>query len=282
VAPGRVDAGDGGVKLIEHRRSAQVFGVFAWYTRGLFGRKFSAVRFERSSLERLRSFAAGGGPMVMLGNHQSWWDPLVAVLVTGEVIPDRKMLAVMDASELERFGIFRRLGVFGLDPDDPASQGVMVSYLERLFARDSSQAFWITPQGRFTDVRSPIRLRPGAAAVAARLEGVRVGCVHMDYVFWNEPKPELLIRFEEAGVPDRLSTTGWLRTMTAAMERNRDACGALAMARDAEPFVTIAGRGGAGASGVYGAWLRIRGRGGELGAKRADAAGGGRLGGGVS
>ena len=187
----------------------------------------------------------------------------------------RKMLAVMDAAELERFAIFRRLGVFGVDPDDPASQGVMVSYLERLFAADESQAFWITPQGRFTDVRAPIRLRPGAAAVAARLGGVRVGCVHMDYVFWNEPKPELLIRFEEVDVPDRLTTTGWLRTMTAAMERNRERCGALAVARDAGPFVTIAGRGGAGASGVYGAWLRLRGRAGELGARRVGSAEGG-------
>ncbi len=259
--------------LIPHRRSDRVSRVFMWYTRRLFRKKFNAVRFERASLERLIRFSSGDGPFIMLGNHPSWWDPLIAVLVSGYVIPERPMMAVMDAAELERFAIFKKLGVFGVDPDDPRALEPMTNYLRDRFAEDPRQIFWITPQGHFTDVRLPIKLRPGAAAVAASLDGVRVGSVALEYSFWNAPKPEAFVRFQAVEQPERTTTTGWLRTMTAAMRTNQETLTGLIAARDPAPFEPIVGGPPTNATPIYNMWLRLRGRSGELGESRSGKGG---------
>ena len=266
----RSDAG----RVVPHRRSKRFMDFFGWYTGRLFRKRFAAVRFERESLACLSGLDGHDGPVIMLGNHPSWWDPLVAVLLSATQTPARPMMAVMDADELERFGFFRRLGVMGVDPDDPSSLEPMVSYLEGEFARERRSTLWITPQGHFTDVRAPLRLRPGAARLAARLPGVRVGALAMEFCFWDEQLPQLCIRYVEVATPERETTTGWLRSMSEAMRSNQEALAALVIARRADPFTVIGGKGVAGHNPVYDLWLRLRGRGGALGARRRAKADG--------
>jgi hypothetical protein len=138
------------------------------------------------------------------------------------------------------------------------------------FSREPGSVLWITPQGHFTDVRTPARLRPGAARLAARLAGVRVAIIAMEFGFWDEQLPEVFMRFGFVEAPVRASTTGWLRTMTEAMRREQALLADLVIARDAAPFVTIGGRGG-GINPIYDAYLRLKGRGGKLGERRRAA-----------
>ena len=134
---------------------------------------------------------------------------------------------------------------------------------------------WVTPQGRFCDVREEVTLRPGAAAIAARHPGVMVACVALEYVFWGDPKPELLIRFEPCPAPDHPTTAGWQRTMTAAMRCNQAALANLSVRRDPEPFHLLLGRaaGGGGVNPAYDTWLRARGARPGIQSARADGAG---------
>lgn len=271
-------------RVLGHRRSARVAQCFALLTRRMFAKRFSAVRAERGSMERLLRAWRAPGALMVAGNHPSWWDPLVAVMLNARLNRDsgehRGMLALMERAELERFGIFRRLGVFGVDPDDPASLDALVGYLGAEFRRDGRQVFWVTPQGHFTDVRAETRLRPGAAAVATGLGGVaeggvRVVCLHMEYVFWNDQKPELLLRVVDVDEPAPPTRTGWHRAVTAAMEENRLAGAALAVSRDVSACDVVVGRGERGAGGLYGVWQRLRGKGGALGeTRRAQHLGG--------
>ena len=164
-----VEIGPGG--LIEASRSVRVERVFRWLGRRMFRKDFHAVRAAPGSIEALRDAAAADGPLVVLGNHVSWWDPMLAVLLTDLLMPGRAMVAAMDTDELVRFGVFRRLGVFGIRPKDPDALEPMVGYLQRVFRDEPKSVFWVTPQGEFADVRAKLRLRHRRGAQPAGARG---------------------------------------------------------------------------------------------------------------
>ena len=257
-------------RILPDRYSARFFGFFSRYVRRMFRKSFHGVHLEPDSIEVLRELNGHQGPAIALGNHPGWWDPMVAVLLTREFLPDRLMLAAMDRTELERFGILRRLGIFGIEPDDPNSLPAQIEFLAGRFTERPRAVFWITPQGRFTDVRETVRLRPGAAAVAARLDpSPKVVSLAMDYCFWNDRKPELCMRVQRVEVKPREgaapSTTDWMRAMTAAMQENQDALTAIVLQRNPDHWSpVIERRQHQSTNPVYDLWLRLRGRSGEL------------------
>ena len=61
-------------------------------------------------------------PKIVVLNHPSWWDPLVALVLT-ELFPDHAHHAPMDADALGHDRIFERLGVFGRRPEALARFG---------------------------------------------------------------------------------------------------------------------------------------------------------------
>lgn len=264
-------------RILRDRYSTRFFGFFSRYVRRMFRKGFHGVHMEPGSLTVLEELNRHDGPAIALGNHPGWWDPLVAVLLSRENLPDRPMLAAMDRAELERFGILRRIGVFGIDPDDPESLDAQVRYLGERFATEPRATFWITPQGRFTDVREPVRLRPGAAAVAARLEREpRVVALAMDYCFWNDRKPELCMRVRPVVAENRRgirpTTADWMRAMTHAMQENQNALTELVLRRNPEDWTPVfASRRHQNTNPVYDLWLRLRGRSGELRTHRESA-----------
>lgn len=240
------------------------------YARGLMRRKFSAVRIARDTARVLAELNDQRAPVLILVNHASWWDPLTGLLLAQTYLPARSSAAPMDARELAKFSFFKRLGIFGIDPDDPASLGAMAEYVRGLFAREERPTLWITPQGAFADVRAAIEIRPGAAAIAASTAGIRAVCVAIEYQFWNEQKPEAFIRIEPcAGEPG--STTRWQRAITDAMERNQQQLARLVIARDPGAFDVLVGR-GATVHPLYDLWLRATGRTIALGAQRNSGA----------
>ena len=98
--------------------------------------------------------------------------------------------------------------------------------LERL-ERSPGTLLGLTPQGRFTDPREPIRLRPGAAAIAASCErSPRVVVVSIEYVFWQDARPETsggdpTLRLVGIGFDDRLVPCdgGWNETVHGRSRR---------------------------------------------------------------
>lgn len=263
------------VRVLEDRYSDRFFGVFSWYVARMFRKSFHGVRIEPASIDVLRATNSHEGPVIALGNHPGWWDPLVAVLLSRVYLPSRPMLAAMDRSELERFGILRRVGVFGIEPDEPDSLPAQVDFLRTRFAERPKATFWITPQGSFTDVRRSIRLRPGAAAVASRLDSSPlVIALAMDYCFWNDRRPELCMRIvtvkADSRSSGRPSTTDWQRAMTDAMQANQDALTERVLRRNPDDWqVVLASRQHRQTNPVYDLWLRLRGRSGDLGDARS-------------
>jgi len=246
--------------------------VFTWYAREKLVRKrFNRVQVAAGTRDALARLDRTDLPAVVLLSHSSWWDPLVALLLAAELAPSRSIAAPMDRRELERFGFFRKVGVFGVDPDDPSALEPMVAYVMQRFEREKRGTLWITPQGRFADARAPVRCRPGAAAVAARavetFGGVEVVSAAIEYGFWEDQKPEIFLRFAPVST-EGVGTASWHRAITRGMQANAAALAELVIARDAAAFEPLLAAKPPRVHPLYDWYLRLTGRQRALGAER--------------
>ncbi len=248
---------------------------FARFVRGMFARKFHAVRIAASTREQLRALSNVNEPVIVLLNHASWWDPLVCVLLGESEITGRSAMAPMEAEQLRRFTFFRKLGLFGVEADNRDGLRVLREYVLDRFARETRPTLWITPQGEFTDVRAPIKHRLGAAGVAAKCPTCRVVSVAIEYGFWVDQKPEVFIRAESIATPVIATTPGeqqpprpsvrdWHRAMTQGMQDNAQRLAAHVIARDPAAFECLVGGDSTSIHPVYDWWLKLRGKSGAI------------------
>ncbi len=262
-----------GGKLIPAAHADWFARGFGAYNRRLIGKRFCALRVDPA----LRGLCAGINndprPLIVVLNHASWWDPLIVLAIGGLLMPARRGIAPIDADQLRRFAFFRKLGLFGIDPDDPASFPAMLAYVNEWFRSTPMPALALTTQGRFTDVREPIRNRPGAAAVAARQpEGnVAVLGLAIEYAFWQDQRPEVFVRAAMIPQPAAPTTAAWHRAIQAGMQANADALARAVIAREPSAFEALLGAGAGRINPVYDLWLRLRRRAGPIAARRTAA-----------
>ena len=246
-------------QILPARTNAHILRWFRWYTARMVKKSFAGVRLSKSSDTAVDTLRRAASPMLIAMNHSSWWDPLVGLLVGAKLCPERPSIAPMDREMLKRFGILRRVGVFGLDPDEPASLDAMRAYTGTFIDQHPHGAIWLTPQGEFVDPRAKIRLRPGAAALAAATPNTRVISLAIEYTFWLDKKPEILLHLSEVAAPDTTSLPAWHRAITKAMRDDNTLLTKLSIARDPTAFTTLLGSGPSGTSPIYNLWLRFRG-----------------------
>ena len=235
-------------------RSPVLFRLFGYYLHWYFWRRFRGVRIARAGLPDIEP----GRPVIIFSNHPSWWDPAFFILMSNRLLPERLGFGPMDARALERYGLLRRMGVFGIDLDHPRGAARFLSVSLRLLS-DPRAALWITAEGSFTDARTrPIRLRPGLAHLARRVEGATLLPLALEYPFWNESKPEALARFgqplQSGGHHD---VAGWTAVLETALTETMDRLAAESLARDPAAFVSLV-RGAGGVGGIYDMWRRGR------------------------
>ncbi len=232
--------------------------VFAWWVRRMLRSDFAAVRLRAGARSVLEAVARHEGPAAVLLTHGSWWDPLVGVFLADRFMPARDGCAPIDATMLRKFGFFRKLGLFGIEPDHPGAARAMRDHVLGLFAAQARPTLWITAQGRFVDPRGELELRPGAASVCAGARNAKAACVAIEYPFLLERKPEVVIHAVEVPAPARPSTAHWHRAMTQAMDAARRALAADITARDVATYETLLSRAGS-VNPVYDLWRALRG-----------------------
>jgi len=235
-------------------RSGRAFWAFGWYLRWLFYRRFDAVRISRAGLPR--GFASR--PLIIYGNHPSWWDPALYILLCTLLFPDRRGYGPMDAKALGNYGVFERMGLFGITLDTPRGAARFLSTSLRVLS-DPASILFITAEGEFADARRrPLQLRPGIAHLARRVPDAVILPLALEYVFWNESRPEVLMRFGdpiEAG-PQR-SVAEWTSHLEAELAHTMDWLATEAVQRDPREFQTLL-RGAAGMGGIYDLYRRGR------------------------
>jgi len=236
------------------RHSPRLFALFSRYLRRYFRRHFDAVRLMRPGFPEL-----GDGPVVFYANHPSWWDPILFMLLAQSGYPQRRHFGPMDAAALGRYRLFERLGVFGVEQGTTAGARQFLRGARAALAEPGG-TLWVTPEGQFRDARDRARdLQPGLAALLDPGSGYRAVPLALEYVFWNERLPEVLVRFGEpvsaAKLPvDRAARS---RLLAERLEATQRSLAEPSRRRDDAAFVTVLG-GSAGVGGVYDLWRRLR------------------------
>jgi len=224
--------------------------LFTRVVKRYFRAHFRAVMAQRAEvLERAR------GPLIVYANHSSWWDPMICILLARVVMPHDTHYAPMDAAALERYPILKKIGIFPVETGTARGAAQFLRTSQAVLA--AGCVLWLTPQGRFADVREfPLAFLPGLAALAERMPHVPLLPLALEYTFWDERLPEALVY---VGDPFTTTTGGKLAAITSELEQalaaTMLALQQASVARDATAFrVLLTGRRGVG--GVYGMFRR--------------------------
>lgn len=231
---------------------------FHRFLRPFLRRHFHAIAVERACLDLLDLDDAP--PLILYANHPSWWDPLIAHFLGRVVFPRRQFYAPIDAAALEQYGVFEKLGFYGVHLE--TLHGAR-AFLKRsvAIATAGRTSIWITPEGRFADVRDhSTPLMPGLPHLCRRLNNGWVVPLAMEYAFWDERLPNCLARFgPPIAIADfpHLSKPGWCELLKTRMRENQTELATLVIARSDEPFENLL-CGKAGAGGFYDAMRRLK------------------------
>jgi 1-acyl-sn-glycerol-3-phosphate acyltransferase len=229
--------------------SPNILRFFRRIVRGYFRRHFHAVRLSAGI-----DAASFRGPLIVYANHSSWWDPMVAFFLGEELFANRPHYAPMDATALARYRILSRLGVFPVELNSARGAVQFLRTGQAVLA--AGAVLWVTPQGRFADVRErPLTFKPGLAALAARVAARHGSCtllpLAIEYPFWDERLPECLLRVGSPVIvtgDDAAEEIEW--KLRAALAQEMDLLAQFAAARSPSPFRTVQA-GSAGTGGFY-------------------------------
>ena len=240
------------------RISRALLHWFTGYSRRYIRRHFHSLRIARAGLPP----APQGLPIVLYMNHASWWDPLVCLVLKAEFFPNRAGFAPIDLAALDRYKLLRQLGFFGVEQGTRRGAVQFLRTAETIL-REPNHLLALTPQGRFSDVRErPLRFQSGLGHLAARVDRALFVPLAIEYVFWEERLPEILVRFGEpvpvghdhrAAFPPAYWTDLFEQKLAAA----QDALSLESKLRDPAVFQEVL-RGGTGQGGIYDCWRAFR------------------------
>ncbi|MGI4757664.1 MAG: lysophospholipid acyltransferase family protein [Janthinobacterium lividum] len=229
--------------------------IFSMIGRRRLRKSFRAVRMM--NVDGLRNLS--GGPVVIYLNHPSWWDPIVCAELARRLLPGRKHRAPISAASLKQYKFFRNMGMFPVEQDSPRGAVQFLRAATSVLAADG--VLWITAQGHFTDVRvRPTELKSGLGALLQRSENVTVIPLAVEYTFWNQRLPEVLLAVGTpmyVSSPKQKSAAEWTQLLQGHLEATQDRLQAASIGRDASAFTTLL-QGRRGTAGPYGWWQRTR------------------------
>ena len=228
---------------------------FGWYARRCLAQHFHSLRILRSGTPP----PDNGQPSVFFLNHPSWWDPLVALHLALTFHPGQHAYGPIDATALHHYPILQKVGFFAVEKNSLQGARKFRQHADAILAQPH-HALWLTPQGRFTDVRErPVRLAAGVGHLARRKHrGVMFVPVAIEYAWWHERGAEALVAFGPAvDFAATREAAGYRKQCEAALAAVQDRLAAASMQRDPTLFqVLISGTTGVG--GVYDLWRRMR------------------------
>lgn len=238
--------------------SKTVVRVFGRYTERYLRRHFHSVRLLANSAPRV----CEGFPLAIYLNHSSWWDPLVCLFAARRFFPARASYGPIDAVALERYRFLRRLGLFGVESGTSAGARAFLETATAIL-RGEGNALWITPEGRFSDFHArPVRLEPGLSHLTGHVKRAAFMPLALQYVFWEERLPEILLAFGEPIVfesKQALRVADTTRLFESGLTSVQDHLAIASQRRQREDWKTLL-TGRAGTAFAYDAWRKMRAR----------------------
>ena len=233
---------------------------FTWYSRRYIRRHFHSLRISLAGLPPDTS----GLPLVLYSNHASWWDALVCLVTKQQFFPAHAAFAPIDAAMLKRYRMFGKLGFFGVEQRSRRG-GIHFLRTAEAILKSPQALLAVTPQSRFADVRErPVQFGAGLGHLAKRVERALFVPVALEYAFWEERLPEILMRFGEPVQVRREHSAAfdakyWTRLFEQKLAETQDALALETQRRDGNAFLMVL-RGGAGQGGIYDVWQWLNAR----------------------
>ena len=227
---------------------------FRGYVARYLRRHFNALRLVKGSAPQLQPDEF----VICCANHPGWWDPLVSCFLNQRYFGGRRAYSPIDSNALEKYPLFRKLGYYGIEMDslDGAKQFLKTS---RTILEDPKNCIWITPGGKFCDVRRETEFQPGLAHLVASMQHVTVIPLAIEYAFWEERTPEALFNF---GAPLRChgrdqSKEEWQQLLQQRLSETQSTLAEISIQR-ATSHLQVLAAGAAGVGGPYDAFRRAR------------------------
>jgi 1-acyl-sn-glycerol-3-phosphate acyltransferase len=136
-------------------------------------------------------------PVLMIGNHFSWWDGFIANILNNRVL--RRRFHVMMLEEQLRDRLFlNKAGAYSINPGSQSSVKESLDYTVELL-KSSENLVVFYPQGKFQSISDhPVRFEKGAGHLLNRLKGG----VHLVFYaalldYFEHRKPSLNIYFTQ-------------------------------------------------------------------------------------
>jgi 1-acyl-sn-glycerol-3-phosphate acyltransferase len=237
------------------RRSAPLHRFMVSIFRRYFTRHMNALRIAAWGVPQ----GSWRGPVIVYSNHPSWWDAAVYILAADRFFPTYESYAPIDAEMLRQYGVFGRIGAFGIDLRSVRGAADFMRASADILS-SPNRALWITAQGRFADIRErPLGLKPGIAHLIETAPDCTIVPLGIEYSFWLERGAEAFIAFG-APITGRelldLSRSARLQRLETELSSVLDRLSDDVKARDPARFRAVL-EGRAGIGGVYDGWRRL-------------------------
>jgi hypothetical protein len=181
-------------------------------------------------------------------------------MILSGLIPELDHFGAIDAEAVKQYGFFKKLGFVGVDTKSLRGAAEFIRTGTTILSKPD-RVYWVTAQGRFTDVRErPLAIQAGVGHLAARIPHGTIVPIAMEYTFWSERTPEALVRIgEPLNVEDHpgLSGKDWTSLIEQSLTRALDGLNAEAMSREPALFTELVD-GKTGVGGIYDMWRRLK------------------------
>ncbi|MBI1176990.1 acyltransferase [bacterium] len=230
--------------------------LFASYAERLVRKHFHSIRI----LGHPDLSAFKDRPLLIFANHPSWWDPLIALVVWRRLFPGRIPYAPIDAVAVEKYAFFKKLGFYGVERGTARGARSFLRISTALLEKPES-LLMVTPQGRFADVRErSLKLEAGLGHLSRRTPHAVFVPLAIEYPFWEEKCPEVLLNFGEPFVNEHFADREIEhinRELEARLAKTQANLAAASINRDVANFNKLVG-GRTGTNVVYDTWRRFK------------------------
>lgn len=181
--------------IIKARHIPFFVRFFSFYARTGLRRHFHDTRFECS-------VNAAGRPVLLIGNHFSWWDGFIAYRLN-DLFLHKKFHIMMLEEQLEKRLFLNKAGAYSIKR---GSRSVVdsLNYTSGLLHEPENMVV-VYPQGTITSIhRKPVRFEKGTERIIAGASDRLMILFYVALPDWfSEKKPELFTRVIEYSARER-------------------------------------------------------------------------------
>ncbi len=179
--------------MLEANKNWLFENIFAVYNQNLLKRRFNSLWV--SGLDFLINKNTNL-PLIIYCNHSSWWDGLVAFQISRKT--NLNSFLIMEEKQLEKYFLFRRLGVFSVNREIPREALKSLNYAAKLLQTNPNRTLWIFPQGEIINNNSrPISFFNGLSKIIEKLGQCLIASLAIRYEFLGEYKPDIFVKINK-------------------------------------------------------------------------------------